>query len=425
MGYEVDEKSVAGFGYYLAGEASIPLPAIEAIAREEGLSPHGFTGAMEPAGMLLQGVPVTVVSGAFGLMQTKLCQLGDAVLDVAKHYKYREDSNESLLVRTGLDHATDREISRGDMAGIPGYERSDEVNRSRDFPVTLIDPFTADRPDTRFSDGVDYGPVLDVLNFIWTEFGIDPKGRDFVESIIGPLAGKPDSIKANGAAWRSVGANLGLVAANLGDNATNLATDYWKGDAADAFEHFLDRYWKRGAVWAGEQLGEFLAKGFDKLAEIAIAIADAAIGLIQIIFRIAERSALRSVPLLGQAWTVVEQLLDWFGVDVEGVISDVAKIRSAFEAIDKLYTTLGQMEETVRAYLATLQELVDTIEQIPDVDSLTEAAETATAIKDGKDALDAQKAALKEQAGAAGKALDELDTASRAAREHATTVDGN
>lgn len=415
MGFEVHEKVVADFGLYLAAEAGVVLPQIEQLARDDGMSADGFTGLLAPLGEIVSGEASVLVGTAFSLMQRKLCDLGDAVIDVAKDYGYTEYDHRSLFDRTGLAGDTDDYIEFGNGYGnsVPnrGYYLHQEGGASP-FTYTQLELVFIDRPDTDYSEDLDTGAVLGVLDWIWSEFDVDG-GKGFTDSIISPLAGNYNSIAANGEAWRRVGEQFGLLASNLGDNATTLAVDHWQGAAAEAFGQFVDLFWHRGAVWAGQQLGEFVATGFDKIAEVAKEIAQLAIEAIQVIINAARKIATKALPVVGWAWTAIQsasKYIGWaFGIDIDDLYDDIKQIVDTAKAVFDLFDAIENVVETMSDYFTTLQELVDTVEQIPDVRSLDDGERTIDAIREHRDDLRETKESLDESVADAGDALTELD----------------
>lgn len=413
MGFTVHKEEVADFGFYLSSEAGFTLPRIERLARDEGMSDHGFTGLLERLGNIVNGDASVLVGSAFSLMQRKLCNLGDGVIDAAKHYGYVDDDNRSLFERNGLGGDTDKDITSGSGYGHgDGYDRHTKDGGSN-FSYTELEISPIDRPDTKYSDKLDdFGPVLTVLDWIWSEFDVDG-GKGFTDSLISPLAGNYNSIRANGEAWKSVGKNFGLLASNLGDNVTTLATQHWQGDAALAFEQFVDLFWHKGAVWAGEQLGAFVAKGFDKIAEVSEKIAQLAINAINVIIRAAVKLATKAIPIVGWAWTAIQsaaKYIGWiFGIDIDDIYDDIMEIVNTAKAVFKLFEAMENVVETMKDYFNTLEELLNTIQQIPEVGSLKDAAETAGTINENREKLETQKKTLEEEAGRADDALDKLD----------------
>jgi hypothetical protein len=412
MGFDVDEATVADFGHYLAAEAGYTLPTIETLARNEGMSANGFVGLLEPLGEAVTGDASVLVGSAFSLMQRKLCDLGDSIRAAARDYGHVEYGNVSMFDYSKLNEDTDEEISYGAGYGHDGYANYTEGGSST-FHYTSLEIGEIERPDTAYSDDLDdYGPVLTVLDWIWTECNVDG-GKGFTDSLVSPLAGNYKSIEANGEAWTNVGTNFGLLAANLLSNGTTLATNHWEGDAATAFTQFLDVFWQKGAVWAGEKLGTFVAAGFNKIAEVSKAIAQVAVDAINAIVRAAARIATKAIPFVGWAWGVLESAAKWvgkvFGVDINDLIDDIQAIVEMVPAVLDLFDALKNIVETMQNYFNTLEELVNTVKQIPEIGNFSDAVATAESINESATALEEQKTQLEESSDTADDALNELD----------------
>jgi hypothetical protein len=254
--------------------------------------------------------------------------------------------------------------------------------------------------------------VLSVLDWIWSEFNVD-NGKGFTDSMISLLAGNYNSIAANGEAWKGVGKNFGLVAAAMGDNATTLATQHWQGEAAKAFEQFLDVFWRKGAIWAGEALGEFVSLGFEKIAEVSKKIAQLAINAIKTIINAAAKIATKAIPIVGWAWTAIQsaaKYIGWiFGIDIDDLYDDIMQIVHTAQAVFKLFEAMRNIVETMQNYFDTLAELVATVQKIPEIGSLQDAADTAGTINEHRGSLDEQKTRLGQEADKAKGALSKLD----------------
>jgi len=411
MGFEVDEAVVADFGLYLGAEAGFTLPTIETLARDEGMSDHGFTGLLEPLGNVVNGEASVLVGSAFSLMQRKLCDLGDSVRAAAKHYGYVEHGNISMFDYNKLSGDTNEEIKFGSGYGLDGYANYAEGGYSK-FHYTTLDIPGIDRPDTKYSDAIDVGAAFEVLDWIWRETGVDG-GKGFTDSMISPLAGNYASIEANGEAWKGVGTNFGLLAANLLSNGTKLATEFWQGPAAGAFNQFLDVFWQKGAAWAGEKLGTFVAAGFDKIAQVSKQIAQLAIDAINAIIRAAARIATKAIPFVGWAWGALESAAKWigklFGVDIDDLVDDIQAIVAMVPKVLALFEAMKNLVETMQNYFNSLEELVNTVTQIPEISNLSDAVATAESINSSATSLNEQKTQLEQNLNTADDALTELD----------------
>lgn len=410
MSFDIDEKAVAEFGSYLGSEAGTTLPAIEHLARDEGMSDDGFTGLLAPLGDILTGPASVSVGIVFTEMQRKLCDLGDSVTNAARDYGHVDDDNASLYERLGLTGDTDAEIRKG-RDGVA----------SETFAATETDIPTIERPNTRYSDDVqEHGVELKVLDWLWRQFDVD-EGKGFTDSLISPLAGNYKSIEANGTAWRGVGENFGLLADTMGKNSIQLATNSWTGGAGDAFRDFLGTYWSQGAAWAGEQLGTFVASGFEKISEVSKYIAGVAIRLVNLVIDKAKRIATKFAPVVGWAWTAIETAAKWlgkvFGFDVKDLWNDVQDIIAIVREIKKLYEEIQNVVRTMESYFTTVESMKTTITGIPETGSLSDAQRTYTTIRDGVGQLRQSKDELTQSFDTARGSLSTLDDIAKRVRD--------
>ncbi|HEY0449402.1 hypothetical protein [Actinophytocola sp.] len=419
MGFTVDKEAVADFGFYLGAEAGHTLPLIERLARDEGMSHHGFTGLLAPLGDIVTGPASVSVGLVFSEMQRKLCDLGDSVTDAAKHYGWVDHSNASMFERAGLTGDTKEEIKFGGY-GRDGFENYFEGGGSI-FRATATDIPNIERPNTKYSDDVrEHGLELRVLDWIWRQFDVD-HGKGFTDSIISPLAGNYKSIEANGKAWKSVGTNFGRLADSVGKNSIELATHSWQGGAGDAFRDFLGTYWNQGAVWAGEQMGTFVASGFDKISQVSKYIAGVAIRLINQVIDKAKKIATKFAPVVGWAWTAIQSAAKWlgkvFGFDVNDLWNDVQDIIAIVREIKDLYTEIQNIVKTMESYFTTVEQLQKTVSGIPETGSLADAQNTYTTIRDGVGQLNQNKNELNQSFTKAGSSLSTLDDISKRVRD--------
>lgn len=419
MSFEVDKEAVADFGFYLGAEAGHTLPLIERLARDEGMSKDGFTGLLSPLGDIVSGPASVSVGMVFTEMQRKLCDLGDSVTDAAKDYGWIDHSNAKLYERAGLTGDTNEQIKFGGY-GRDGFENYFEGGGSK-FHTTATNIPKIDRPNTKYSDDVkDFGIALKLLDWVWSEFNVDG-GKGFTDSLISPLAGNYKSIEANGTAWKGVGTNFGLLADTIGKNSIALATDSWQGGAGDMFRDFLGTYWNQGAVWAGEQMGTFVASGFEKIAKVSLAIATVAIKLLNLLIDKAKKVAMKAAPVVGWAWTAIQSGAKWilkvFGINVNDLWNDIQDIIAMAKEIKTLYEEIQNIVKTMESYFTTVEELKTTITGIPETGSLSDAQQTYTKIKDGVGTLNKNKDALTQSFTNASGALTELDKISDRVKE--------
>lgn len=413
---DINANAIADYGYYLGAEAGWNLPQIEEQARNEGLSTDGFEPSefcvLKPLGEVIHDVADPLVAQAFNQMQLKLCNFGDGVMAAAKHYGATEAANVGLFQMNGLSSdGTDVTFSHGDAKS----EDSDYYRKGGNatFKIADLDLTPPSRDGANPSDEMDgaYKAIIKFLDWVWSTANVDD-GKNFEQSMIEPLFGNFASIKANGEAWRSVGKNLGLVATQMGTNGTKLFTDYWlDSDAAHAAEHFLDYYWTKGCAKAGEKVGDFVAQGFDKIAGVIPKLITACInGIKTLVTMIANQIATDAVPGVSEIVEGCKVIADFFGIDANSIIDKVKTAIAIAKAVIEAYNAIKELNDALKAYFNTAQELIDVIQKIPDIHSLTDAAKVTT---DGADAYKAYGEAAQnvdKKNTEAGKKLTDLDT---------------
>lgn len=278
------------------------------------------------------------------------------------------------------------------------------------YRLTEITLPVIDRPPSNYAEDIKTNAdmVLDVLDWVWQEFEIDG-GRSFLDSVISPLGGNYKSIRANGEAWRAVGELLGEVAANIGANAKVLADEHWKGEAADLFGQFLEVYWKKGAALAGAKVGEFLAKGFDKVADLAIEVVEEAVRAINVIIGVAKRLAGRGIPIIGQAWTVVKELLDLFGVEMQTILDDINDIRNAWIKVQTLYARIEEFAASIESYFMAVNDIIEAVRRIPHIDTVADAYAIKETISEGRGAMKQHAGEIDKDLTDADRTLERLD----------------
>lgn len=410
MTTKFDAAAIAGFGEYLRQEASSSIGPIGAFVCAEGMSRDGFGDApslLAPLGEFISGQPSALVKQGFTVLQRKMVQLGDTVTAAGKQYAGVEDRNAQLAA--GLD-ANGRSVS---PLAVP-------VTRDQGpwrFPVSALELTKPDRPAASFTvdnGGGLGGKILEVLNWIWEQFKVD-EGRRFTDSLIQPLVGNPQSIQANGRAWQSAAA-LGDVAGTMGAHLVELTTNGWQDRAADALRQFAIKYWKEGAAWVAEQVGNFIAQGFDKVGQVSTELAKIAIKAIEQILQLAVRLAARALPVIGWAWTAIESLgsvaLGFLGIDIDNLLDDIKKVIELGQKVIGIFQTIKNIVETTKDYLNQVKEIVDFAQSIPELDSI-DPAEITNRVNE----LPEKQKAVTDALAQVGPSLGEVDEGANASRK--------
>ncbi|OYO07142.1 hypothetical protein CGZ98_19720 [Enemella evansiae] len=406
MTTKFDTAAIAGFGDYLRNEAATSIGPIGAFVCAEGMSRDGFGDApslLAPLGEFISGEPSVLVKQGFTELQRKMVQLGDTVTAAGKQYAGVEDRNAQIAA--GLDTNARHRSPLSHPALWP-------------FPVSELDLTKPDRPPASFTvdnGGGVGGKVLEVLNWIWVQFKVDG-GRSFTDSLVEPLVGNPKSIQANGRAWQSAAAALGDVAGTMGAHLVELTTNGWQDRAAEALMQFAITCWKDGAAWVAQQVGDFIAQGFDRVGQVSTELAELAIRAIKQILELAVKLAARALPVIGWAWTAIESLgsvaLEFLGIDIDNLLDDIMKAIELGKQVLGIFETIKNIVETTKAYLNQVKEIVDFARSIPELDSV-DPVEVANKVKD----LPEKQKAVTDSLAQVGPALGDLDRGANASKK--------
>lgn len=406
--------AIADYGNYLGAEAYSTVRTVGQFAISEGMSDVGFgdpPSLLAPLGDIVSGPAADLVREGFTIMETKLCQLGDSVIAAAKTYGEVETINHSLAERITTPAPTDTKTLRG-MFDTPSVAEDHSPHGPSKFKVSEPVLTPPDRPEAEFSDQLSdslAGDVLSVLDWIWTEFNVDG-GQSFTATIVEPLSGNPGSIRANGDAWKTAASGMADLAGTMGANLTELRANDWDSPAAEALENFLVGYWKDGAAWVAAQVGEFIAIGFNKVADVCTQLAGEAIGFIEKIIKLAIKVAAKAAPIIGWAWTAIEAagsfIGKFFGIDIDNIADDIDEIIQIVPKVTAVYDAIRDVVSAMKAYVDQVRTIVDFAQQIPNLQSVT-PGEVTTAVR----GLSDKQSDVKTSLDAGGAALADVDEA--------------
>lgn len=371
---DVDARSIANYGYYLGDEASRTLPAIMEFAATEGFSTDGFDTSdrclLKPIGEAINSHGVPVLHDATKLMQQKMCDIGDGFLDAAKHWGYADATNESVFERFRIEDPNNPGTGAfPDRYMGPTWQDAydDGVGRFKLTELELTAPSRDERNIADELDGVLDGFILKALNWVWSQF----TDETFYESMVEPLLGNFYSIRANGDAWKTVGKSFGDLANTMGTNATTLFTHAWHGgDDAEAAAVFIRKFWQHGAAAVGEELGDFLAEGFHKIADIIPDLIAACInGILKVIEMLAQKLIAYADPFVGVIEDVGKFIADILGFDTDTIIDEIHMVINLAQDLVKAFNGIRDIIEGIKAYIQAVNNLQDAINAIPDIKS--------------------------------------------------------
>ncbi|TDV43088.1 hypothetical protein [Actinophytocola oryzae] len=223
--------------------------------------------------------------------------------------------------------------------------------------------------------------------------------------LVRPLAGDYSRIKANGQAWADCGTMLRTVQTNLVRTSVQLVTSDWKGKAATAFASHVDVVFGAG-MYAAEKGCDYVGKGFDKLSELSVRIAQKCVTLLNIVIDKIIKLFGKMIPGFGTVWSIVEWVAS--GFDKAPYISDVEEIVELVNQVRTLHQTLTKLVTDVTDYFEGVQAMVQAVAGIPEVDSTSKAAEIAKQFGEGRDKAKKARADADKQAASAQRQLDQI-----------------
>lgn len=254
------------------------------------------------------------------------------------------------------------------------------------------------------------------VDWVVSNFGdmIGCGDQGLYDYLVRPLAGDYARIKANGQAWADCGKMLATVQTNLVRTSTQLVTSDWTGKAATAFLSHVDVVFGAG-MYAAEKGCDYVRKGFDKLSELSIKIAQKCVTILNIIIDKIVKLAAKCIPGFGQVWSIVEWVAS--GFDKAPYIGDVQDIVKLVQDVKNLHTTLTNLVNAVTNYFKGIEAMVQAVASIPEVDSTSKAADVAKQFNAGKDKAKKARADADKQAATAEQQLSQIaqpvDTATR------------
>lgn len=247
----------------------------------------------------------------------------------------------------------------------------------------------------------------EAVDWVVSHFGdlIGCGDQGLYDYLVRPLAGDYARIKANGQAWADCGKMLATVQTNLVRTATQLVTSDWTGTAAKAFLSHVDVVFGAG-MYAAEKGCDYVRKGFDKLSELSIKIAQKCVTLLNIIIDKIVKLFAKVIPGFGQLWSIVEWVAS--GFDRTPYIADVQDIAKLMQDVKNLHKTLTDLVNSVTSYFHGIETMVQAVSQIPEVDSTSKAADVAKQFGKGKDEAKKARADADKQAASAQQQLDAM-----------------
>lgn len=223
--------------------------------------------------------------------------------------------------------------------------------------------------------------LADGVNWFYRNF-VSTDGRGLYDVLLEPIAGNFNEIKANGERWEAVKEMYNHIGKNLSDNTSKLIPLHWEGDAAQAFWGNINLAWTPGLLIT-EFMANLVAKGFTKLSEFSIDVAEKCAKVIEEILERILKLAVKCLP--GVGWMVA--LVDWVasGFDEFPYFGDVEMILNLISFVEQMQEKISQLVASLDKYLTGLGAVLDALGNIPNIDSTRDALDVVGQFSAGQD----------------------------------------
>ncbi len=148
-----------------------------------------------------------------------------------------------------------------------------------------------------------------------------------------------------------------------------------------------------------QQICDYIAQGFEKVAEWSVKLAEKAIEVLEKIVELAVRLFGKSLPGVGQIAGAVEWIVT--GFDDFPYWDDVTRIKNLVQQVFTIHNKIEELALTVQNYLEAAQGLVDAVGSIPQINSTDDVAQIAKSmtsdtatIQEEQENFDKQKSEL-------------------------------
>ncbi|WP_162830210.1 hypothetical protein [Amycolatopsis palatopharyngis] len=150
-----------------------------------------------------------------------------------------------------------------------------------------------------------------------------------------------------------------------------------------------------------------MGKGFDKISEWSIKLAEKAVELLsRVLQRILELSQ-KFVPVLGQAAGVFEWVMSGFKdfpywSDVEDIIGIVQQIYS-------IHSKIEELAGTITGYLSACQSMLDAVSTIPEINSTQDVVQITKTMQGGQQEIQEKQEEFDKKKGELDGQISDLD----------------
>lgn len=249
--------------------------------------------------------------------------------------------------------------------------------------------------------------AMNAVDWLWRNF-LSDRGEGLYTTLVEPITGDFNRIAENGKAWGHISAQFQNLSKNLTDNTHTLLTQHWtRGSAADAYQGYVEINWV-GALFVAEELSTWMGKGFDKLSEWSVNLAESAVNLLETIIERAIKLARKFVPAIGQACAA----WDWItsGFEDFPYWSDAHAIIGMVDEVLTLHTRLQELVHALQAYFEAYRGVLDAVGTIPETNSTENVAEITKTVLGGKAEIEESKGIFEEKRSALEGQLSSIDS---------------
>jgi hypothetical protein len=357
VGFNVTANELNKFANYVYDQVRDDLATTHDGIMDQALSIEGLGGVLVDAGLtdfMQNSLGALIADDVTGPLHDKLWNMAFTVKAACKAYgKIDQKAEEQFVGYQG-------QII---LPGGPNVaERADELdnrtyaNYKNESEVIQPD---VDVPDDWVAEAIsELGWADEAINWVYEQI----RGKSLVEEIIDPINGGFPRLKANADAWRDSGKNFAKIADNLQYNARILTRQHWDGEASDAFMSGIGGYW--AGLNGVAAVCFVVAKGFEALYTVCLKAAKHIVSkILPQILSLLRRIASKFIPLVGQAWELIESLIEW---EVP-YAKYVDMIHDAVEQVIGMIQAIEDVVQTFNAYKGVIESAGSIVEQMADM----------------------------------------------------------
>lgn len=235
--------------------------------------------------------------------------------------------------------------------------------------------------------------LLDEIDWFWRNFFSDDD-KGLYAALVDPVAGDYARIAENGKAWMHTSKQFQNMSKNLTDNTSKLLSEHWvRGEAASAYQAYIEINWV-GALFIAEQLSECMGKGFAKLSEWSVKLAEKIVDLLGMIVERILKLARKFVGPVGAFAGAIEWISS--GFEDFPYWSDVQAIIGLIDEVQTLHRQIENLADSMKAYFQAFEDVFSAIKSIPEINSTQDVAEITSTLAGGKKSIEERRREVKD-----------------------------